>query len=487
MDKLPVLNVDIVKKNRYTPKILQFGEGNFLRAFVDWIIQQMNKNIDFDSSVVIVQPIENGYIDRLNSQDNLYTVLLNGIQDNKPVESSEVIDVVEECINPYSDYDKYLNIACSEDLRYIISNTTEAGIDYNKEDKLDDKPQNSFPGKLTALLYKRFTFFNGDRDKGLIIIPCELIDKNGSKLKEMILKYIDLWNLEPDFTNWIENNSIFTNTLVDRIVPGFPKDNREAIFNKLGYVDNCLVQGEIYHLWVIEDKTQKIQKEFPADKAGLNVLFTDDIRPYKQRKVSILNGAHTSIVPVGYLYGIDTVRETVEHDVLGRYLKEVIFDEIIPTVNLPRNELVEFANDVITRFKNPFIRHELFSISLNSTTKYKTRILPSVLKYIEINKGVLPKKLLFSLAALIVFYKGERGTETYKPIDNAEFIEMYNNLWNNFDGSKDGIIKITTHILGMKEHWGVDLNDITGINEFVSDSIFDILDNGMTEAVNRVM
>ncbi|MCP4178181.1 MAG: tagaturonate reductase [bacterium] len=487
MNELPILNAILVKKKKYSPKIIQFGEGNFLRAFVDWIIQQMNKEIGFDCSVIIVQPIENGNISRLNSQDNLYTLLLNGIQNNKPVESTEVIDVVEKSINPYSDYEKYAELACSEDLKYIISNTTEAGISYNEEDKLDDRPQISFPGKLAALLYKRFTFFNGDEDKGLIIIPCELIDKNGTKLKEIILKYIDLWNLETDFKCWIEHNCIFSNTLVDRIVPGFPKNKAEEIFNKLGYIDNCLVQGEIYHLWVIEDKTKKIRNEFPAGKAGLNVLFADDITPYKQRKVSILNGAHTSIVPVGYLYGIDTVRETVEHDTLGKYLKEVIFDEIVPTVNLPHNELVEFADDVITRFKNPFIRHELFSISLNSTTKYKTRILPSVLKYIEINNGSLPKKLLFSLAALIVFYRGKRGDETYQPVDNAEFIEMYNELWSDFDGSKQSAIKIATSILGLKEHWDVDLNDFAGVNEFVSDSIFDILENGMAEAVNKVM
>ncbi len=487
MKELPTLNAVSVKKKKYTPKVLQFGEGNFLRAFVDWIIQQMNNKIDFDSSVVIVQPIENGNIDRLNAQDNLYTLQLNGIKNNKPVESTEVIDVIEKCINTYSDYEEYMDLVCGKDLRYIISNTTEAGISYNAEDKLYSKPQTSFPGKLTALLYKRFTFFNGNKSKGLIIIPCELIDNNGSKLKEFILKYIDLWKLGTGFKDWVDNSCLFTNTLVDRIVPGFPKGNADRIFKKLGYIDNCLVQGEIYHLWVLEDKTKKIQKDFPADKAGLNVLFVDDITPYKQRKVSILNGAHTSIVPVGYLYGIDTVRETVEHDILGKYLRDVIFEEIVPTVNLPHNELVEFANDVITRFKNPFIRHELFSISLNSTTKYKTRILPSVIKYMEMNNGVLPKKLLFSLAALIVFYRGVRNGETYQPVDNAEFIEMYNGLWNNFDGSKQGVKKITTHILGMKEHWGVDLNNFAGMNEFVTISIFDILKNGIIEAVNKVM
>lgn len=486
---LPLLGSSIYKNRAdYPVRIIQFGEGNFLRCFVDWMIGRMNKESHFDSSVIIIQPLDRGNIESLNKQDGLYTVYLKGIQNGKAIVQKEIVDVVKGCINPYSDYEEYLKLAEIETLRFIVSNTTEAGIEFSERDNFNDTPPKTFPAKLTTLLFRRYKKFLGDKNKGLIIMPCELIDNNGTQLKETVLKYANIWNLETGFLSWLGEANIFTNTLVDRIVPGFPKDTEQECFNELGYIDNCMVHGEIFHLWVIEDKNRLIQKEIPAEKAKLNILFASDITPYKKRKVAILNGAHTAMTAVSFPSGINTVRETVEHPIFGKFVRDVIYDEIIPTINLPRNELIDFAENTLNRFKNPFIKHLLFDISLNSTTKYKTRNLPAVLKYIEMHNGELPKKLLFSLAALIAFYKGKRDNgEIYQPKDNPEFIEMYAKLWKAYSGDKKGIESITKNILGMKEHWETDLNSIAGLSELVSEYLYDIVTNGIKEAIKKVM
>lgn len=486
---LPVLSNNIYKnRTDYPVRVLQFGEGNFLRCFVDWIINSMNRESDFNSSVVVIQPLDRGNIESLNKQDGLYTVYLKGIQNGKATVQKEIIDVIKNCINPYSDYEEYLKLAEIESLRFIVSNTTEAGIEFSERDSFNDSPPKTFPAKLTVLLFRRYKKFSGDKKKGLIIMPCELIDNNGTQLKEAVFKYANLWNLENDFLAWLEDSNIFTNTLVDRIVPGFPKDTAQECFDELGYIDNCMVHGEIFHLWVIEDKSGLIHRELPAEKAKLNVLFTSDITPYKKRKVAILNGAHTAMTLPGFISGLDTVRETVEDDVFGKFVMDVIYDEIIPTINLSNKELTDFAKSTLSRFKNPFIKHLLFDISLNSTTKYKTRNLPAVLEYIEINKGKLPRKLLFALASLIAFYRGKRDNgEPYQPKDNSEFIDMYSALWSTYSGEEKRIDEIVKTVLGLKEHWGVDLNIIPGLTGLVSEYLHNIVKNGVNEAIKQVM
>ncbi|HBM15361.1 MAG TPA: tagaturonate reductase [Lentisphaeria bacterium] len=486
---LPILN-NAVYKNRqdYPIRVLQFGEGNFLRCFVDWMINRMNKECSFNSSVAVVQPLDRGNIDSLNKQDCLYTVYLKGLQEGQAIVQKEVIDVIKNCINPYSDYEAYLKLAEIETLRFVVSNTTEAGIEYSERDSFNDDPPKTFPAKLTAFLYRRFMKFEGDSRKGLIIMPCELIDNNGTQLKKIVFKYALLWKLGTEFSNWLESANVFSNTLVDRIVPGFPKDTAQECFNELGYIDNCMVHGEIFHLWVIEDKDRVIRKEIPSEKAKLNILFASDITPYKKRKVAILNGAHTAMTPVGFLAGIDTVRETVEHPVFGKFVKDVIYDEIIPTINLSKEELEDFAQSTLNRFKNPYIKHLLFDISLNSTTKYKTRNLPAVLKDIKINKGKLPKKLLFSFAALIAFYRGLRDDGIkYQPKESPEFIEMYAQLWSSYSGTQKDITRIVKTVLGMKEHWEVDLNSIPGFEEQVSGYLYNIVTKGINKAIKEVM
>ena len=466
------LSRSTVKANTYTERIIQFGEGNFLRAFANWMIHEMNKQANFDAGVVAIQPINQGLIKMLNNQDGLYTLYLNGIKNGKAISEHEVIDCVQRGINPYENPADYLTVAENPDLRFMISNTTEAGIAYNADDKLNDAPQSSFPGKLTALLYKRFQTFGGASDKGLILIPCELINDNGENLKKIILQYADDWALGEEFVAWINDDNIFCNTLVDRIVPGYPRDKMDAITKELGYKDNLVVEGEQFHLWVIEGPAT-VKEEIPAEICGLNVVFTDNQEPYRTRKVRILNGAHTSLVPVGYLYGIDKVRESLEDEVVGKFLKDAIFEEICPTLDLSKEELEQFSNDVLDRFRNPYLEHALMSISLNSTSKYKTRVLPSVLEYIK-RKNKNPEHLLFSLAALIAFYKGERGSETYTVKDDQSALDFFATQWAT--GNPASIVKATLSNINFS---GTDLTQFDGLEAIVTKNLENIITNGM--------
>lgn len=471
------LSRNTTSTNTYTERIVQFGEGNFLRAFANWMFHEMNENANFDGGVVAVQPIEQGLIKMLNDQDGLYTLYLNGIKDGKAISEHKIIDCIQRGINPYENHADFMAIAENPDLRFVISNTTEAGIAYNSEDSLDDAPQKSFPGKLTSLLFKRFQKFDGASDKGLIIIPCELIDRNGDNLKRIILQYADDWNLGEGFTNWINNNTTFCNTLVDRIVPGYPRDKMEAITEELGYKDNLVVEGEQFHLWVIEGP-DSIKDEFPSEACGLNVIFTDNMEPYRTRKVRILNGAHTTLVPVGYLYGIDRVRESLEDGVVGKFLQDALFNNICPTLDLPDEELSQFSSDVLDRFRNPYLEHELMSISLNSISKYKTRVLPSALEFIK-RKNELPSNLLFSLASLIAFYKGDRNGTPIGLKDNQDVLDFFKNSW----GETNDFVQVTNDVLSNTDFWGTDLTEIDGLQEEVTIHLESILNLGMKEAL----
>lgn len=480
------LNKSIYKDyKKYPERVVQFGEGNFLRAFVDWMIDKMNKELDYNTGVLIIQPRNKDTVYRLNEQDGLYTLLLNGIEKGQIVEKKEIINCISRGINTYKEFDTYLKAAEDPNIRFIVSNTTEAGIVYEETDRFEDTPPESFPGKLTRFLYHRFKTFNGDASKGLLILPCELIDNNGDTLKEIVLKLAENWGLEEDFAQWVEDANIFYNTLVDRIVTGYPKDNIDDLEKELGYEDDFLVQGEIFHLWVIEGPDQ-IKEEFPADKLGLNVLFVDDLTPYRERKVRILNGAHTSMVPVSYLYGLETVRESIEDEVVGKFIKSAIYDEIIPTLDLREEELLEFADAVVDRFKNPFINHYLMDISLNSMSKFKTRVLPSLLEYNK-RKDTLPEKLVFSLAALIYFYKGERMGEIINLSDDKEILTFYKEIWNEYNGTQESIETIVEEVLGLESLWEEDLNNIVGLKEKTVDYLGKIIDKGMEETLKEMV
>lgn len=465
-------------------RILQFGEGNFLRAFADWMIHQMNAQADFNSDVVVVQPIPQGRVAPLMEQDGLYHVLLQGIKDGKAEETPYLIDVIQRGINPYEQYEDYLAEADNPDLSIILSNTTEAGIKYQAGESLQDNPQVSFPGKLTALLYRRFQTFGGSPESGLLFLPCELIDKNGEKLKDIILTIAQEWGLEKGFGDWIKQHCIFCNTLVDRIVPGYPADSIEHIQASLGYEDHSVVVGEQFHLLVIEGPAS-IKEIFPAEKAGLNVIVTEDqLARYRTRKVRILNGAHTLNVPIGILYGVETVREAIDDPVVGSFLRAAIFEEIIPTLDLPKEELHSFANEVIDRFRNPYVRHLLSSIALNSVSKFKTRDLPSLLQYQQ-SKGELPSRLCLGLAALIVFYEGKFDGKQM-PIKDGEAVKSYfSDQWTAFRSGAQSLTQMIQNILAKTDFWEQDLNEVPGLTDRISQDVQEILAGGLKNKLER--
>lgn len=370
-------------------KVIQFGEGGFLRGFADWMLQIVNEKTDFGGKVVVVQPIECGMCDILTAQNCKYTHICRGLEG---VETKK-IDVISRCVKPYDDFEGFLALAQNPDFRFVISNTTEAGICFDENDKLEDTPAKTFPAKLTQLLYKRFDLGLS----GFVFLPCELIDKNGENLKKCVLKYADLWNLGEDFKAWLEKDNIFCNTLVDRINTGYPKDEDTGIDDKM------LNTSEYFHLWVIEGY-KGLFDEIPFDKCGLNVILTDNLPMYRTRKVRILNGAHTSLVPYALLEGFETVKECMDDEKMLSHIKKCVYDEIIPTLDLPKEELIEYADNVLKRFANPYIKHYLSSIALNSVSKFKVRVLPSITEYIK-RYNKMPETLLFSFAKLIDFYR----------------------------------------------------------------------------------
>lgn len=468
-----ILNKNTVQKNHYPLRIVQFGEGNFLRAFVDWIVDRMNKTIGFNTSIAIVQPIEKGMTSLLNQQDGLYTTYLKGIKEGKAVKEYFLIDSIHHAINPYQDFSDFLALAENPTWRFMISNTTESGIAFDAQDTIDATPPKNFPAKATLLAYHRFQHFHGSPEKGLIFLPCELINYNGKQLKECILKYADLWELEGEFKNWIEIHNIFCNTLVDRIVTGFPQSEIAEIHEELGYEDHLVVEGEQFHLWVIEAPAQ-VRQEFPADKAGLNVIFTDDMQPYRTRKVRILNGAHTAMTMIGLLAGLETVKETIEDEKVGKFIKEAIFEEIAPTLELPQNELESFANDVIDRFRNPFIRHNLASIALNSFSKFETRVLPTILDFYE-QRGFFPPRLMTAFASLLLFYKGEYQGKILPVNDEEEIVKSMKEVWEKHDKAMISIEGVVKTAFAFEKVWKQDLNNLTTLKEEVVKKINEIL------------
>jgi tagaturonate reductase len=478
---METLNRQTVTACSHPTRIIQFGEGNFLRAFVDWIVWNTNRKTDFDAGVVVVQPIEKGMVDVLNSQDGLYHVNLQGIDKGEAVDSIQMIDVINGGLNPYTHFDDYLALAENPDIRFVISNTTEAGIAFDPSCCLEDRPASSYPGKLTQLLYHRYRHFNGDMSKGFIILPCELIFLNGKELKKCIYQYIDLWQLEPEFRTWFEQACGVYCTLVDRIVPGYPKDTIAQIHERIGYEDKLVVKGEIFHLWVIE-APESVAEEFPAGKAGLNVLFVPSEAPYHERKVTLLNGPHTVLSPVGYLSGLDTVRECVEDPEIGKFVHKVMYEELMETLNLPKPELQAFADSVVERFVNPYVKHFVTSIMLNSFPKYKTRDLPGLKTYLE-RKGELPKGLVLGLAAIITYYKGgKRGDVEIVPNDDAAIVALLKDLWASED-----VRKVAEGVLGAEFIWGEDLNLIPGLADLVAADLELIRNEGMRAAVRTII
>jgi tagaturonate reductase len=474
---LNALNRTTAKKPQTHPvKVLQFGKGNFLRAFADWMIDIANETQNFNGAVQIVQVNAQATDERFSDQEGLYHVVLNGVRQGKPVSETRLITCVAGVINPFEDYRAYLRTGENADLAFIISNTTEAGIEFRESDKSSDELSETFPGKLTALLYQRYRFFEGDKKKGLTILPCELIEKNGERLRDKVFEYIGHWNLGDDFRTWIADHNLFCNTLVDRIVPGFPKETIHDIWRTTGYEDHLVVTAEPFHIWVIEPKLlpgmslEKLRKSLPFEAAGFAVKFTEDLAPYRTSKVRILNGAHTSMVPVGYLRGLRTVREVIEDPFTGDFVRKAISEEIIPTLDLSKEELEKFAEDTIERFQNPFIRHELRSIALNSISKFGVRVLPTILDYLH-RKQQLPDRLLYSFAALILFYRGGWKGETLPLNDTPAVLKFFKQAWSHNDAST-----VVSLVLSNENLWGSDLTKINGFGKAVTRHLLTILE-----------
>ena len=491
MDKLSYATLEQQGYDGYLLKdaperVLQFGEGNFLRAFVDYFIDEMNEKAGFNSKVVLCQPIAPGLAPQINEQDGLYTLFLRGRENGEQVNRKRVISCVSRCLNPYEDYQALLDCAKNPDLRFLVSNTTEAGIVFDPACKKDDAPPASFPGKLTLFLHERWKLGM----KGFIILSCELIDHNGDELKRCVEKYIGLWGLEPEFKAWVEAENLFCSTLVDRIVTGYPRAEAENICKELGYQDNILDTGEVFGFWVIEGP-QSIKNEFPFEKAGLPIIVVDDHTPYKQRKVRILNGAHTSMVLGAYLAGQDIVRDCMNDEVIHGFMNKTIYDEIIPTLDLPKDELTDFAAAVTERFNNPYIDHALLSISLNSTAKWKARVMPSLTEYVK-RMGKLPRCITFSFAAYIAFYhtareKGEnclvgrRGEGTYEIKDDQWTLDFY------YDHRDDDAKAIAHAVVNHERMWDGKPAALEGFEEAVASALERIEAVGMYEAMKECL
>lgn len=435
--------------------VMQFGEGGFLRGFVDYFFHKMNEQGVYDGKIVVIQPIERGMIDMLNEQNGEYNLFLRGVQDGQVVNEHTHVTSISRGINPYTHFADYMALAESKDLRVIVSNTTEAGIEYIGTEKLDDAPAKSYPAKLTQFMYKRFTLGL----PGFILLPCELIDNNADALKACVLKYADLWELGDDFKNWIEQENDFCNTLVDRIVTGYPRDEVEELTKTIGYTDNLIDTAEIFHLWVIEGHHED---ELPFNKAGYNIVWTDDAKPYKKRKVRILNGGHTSMVLGAHLYGLETVGECLQDETVSAFLKKCIFDEIVPTLGNTETD-IQFGKAVLERFSNPFIKHLLLSIALNSVSKFQVRVLPTILEHKE-QFGQYPKALTMSMAALIAFYRTDKAN------DGADIVEFMKSA------SVEEIMK-------REDYWHADLTEMIPLVQ----EYYDIIEkDGMKAAYQAV-
>ncbi|GHU86655.1 altronate oxidoreductase [Bacteroidia bacterium] len=473
------LNKATVSKPELPIKVLQFGEGNFLRAFVDWMFHKANEAGVLNHGIAVVQPIAQGMADMLNKQDCLYHVYLEGIKNKQPIKEITLCKSIVKAINPYEEYNAYKEIFLSEDLEVIVSNTTEAGIRYEEGDSLDALPPKSYPAKITTLLYQRYKKFNGDKNKGLLIICCELIEDNGSTLRKYVLEHAKYHKLEEDFISWVETSCHFYDTLVDRIVPGFPKDTINEIKGELGFDDNLVVKGEYFHVWAIGGDAI-IKEKLPFDKAGLNVLFMDDIRPFRAKKVRILNGSHTAMVPVAMQLGCTTVKEAFDTPTVEKYINTMVADEVLPMIKEDAAELKHFAEHILERFYNPFIKHYLKDISLNSLSKWEARDMPTVVD--SYASGKTAQKVIFSFAAMLVLYSGHSAIE-FTPNDTPEYVDF---IKNTFDKNN-----IDTWVRGIITHPTMWISKALANNEdFINTTIFNvknILENGMELSLKSVI
>ncbi|WP_282080293.1 tagaturonate reductase [Aquimarina algiphila] len=466
-------------------RIMQFGGGNFLRAFADWIIDVLNKETDFNGSIVIIKPTEKGDYTALKEQDGLFHVAIDGVRKDTLVSEVTLVKSISRVIQPYTHWNEYLSLAEDPEMRFIISNTTEAGIKFSESDTFQDAPPKEFPAKLTIWLYHRFQHFEGAIDKGCIILPCELIEQNGDTLRAAVLQYAAHWNLGTKFTSWIKESNYFYNTLVDRIVSGYPKERSKTILEKIGYEDSLLVAGEDYHSWVIQGN-QIIQKELPFEHTSLNVKFVDDIKTYREMKVRILNGAHTSMVPVGYLSGLRTVKEVMDDPLTNQFVSEILSEEITKTLqDFSTSELNDFVNTTLDRFRNPTLKHFLISISLNSTSKFVSRLLPALKEY-TVTYNELPKRIVFALSCVFRFYQGVYDGETIPLNDDPVALASFKKQWKLHLTETITYQQMVSFLLRDIAIWGENLDAINGLSEAVTENLRAIEQHGVRSVIKQI-
>jgi tagaturonate reductase len=475
--------VQLDRKNFPQPvfpeRVIQFGGGAFLRGFADWMIHRLNVAGRFGGSIVIVQSTTQGKSQDINQQEGLYTVITRGIEKGKTIDSSERVASVSRSIDARGNWGDVLACARKREIRYAFSNTTEAGIVASKTDQMSENPPESFPSKLTAYLFERFKALGGTDDAGMIILPCELIDDNADTLQRTVLETAQRWKLPADFVRWVSSANQFCNTLVDRIVSGFPAGDAEAIQAKIGYADALLDVAEPFHFWAIQAPAE-VAAELPFEKIGLNVVWAKDITSYRKRKVRILNGAHTAMAMVGLLCGKETVRESIEDPIIGAYIRRAIDTEILPVLDLPESDARPFADAVMERFSNPFLQHKLMSIAMNSTSKFKARLLPTIRDYAA-RKGSAPELLAFALAAMIIFYRRSDIR------DDAAALAMFQQVWKDHAKNPPDYARLVTQVLSHDAIWGGDLNQINGLSASVARYVGDIADNGCGPAIKALI
>ncbi|WP_010179031.1 tagaturonate reductase [Aquimarina agarilytica] len=474
------------KPVQYPERILQFGGGNFLRAFCDWMIDVLNKQTDFGGSIVVVKPTKRGDYSELRAQEGLFHVALDGVRNGELTSEVSLVESVSRVIQPYLEWETFLATAELPEMRYIISNTTEAGIKFSKEDQITDTPPHEFPAKLTLWLHHRFTHFNGAADKGCVLLPCELIEDNGDVLRKTILAYASKWNLGFDFQDWITEHNHFCSTLVDRIVSGYPKDRAQEINEKIGFNDPLLVAGEDYHSWVIKAPSF-IQKELPFSKTKLNVQFVNALSSYREMKVRILNGAHTSLVPLAYLAGLRTVKESMDNELVKNHILDLLSTEVKPTLtDFSEQEVDAFITAVIDRFKNPTLKHFLIDISLNSTSKFSARLLPAFAEFAQLNEGRFPKRIAFSLACLIRFYKGEFNGETIVLNDDKTLLQFFKEEWAKVDSKTQTMANLAENVLVNEKVFGANLTQYKGLVSFIEKALVAIENKGIISFLKNV-
>ncbi len=475
---LKPLNRNTVPAEKYPEKVLQFGTGAFLRGFVDYFIEQANSQGIFEGSAVVVSSTGSHRVESLNRQDGLYTLRTEGFRDGSTVEENMVIEAISRVLSAEDHWKQILACARNPEMNIVVSNTTEAGLVLEKED-IDAVPPRSFPGKLTAFLYERFKWLKkqDDPDPSMVILPCELVADNGIKLKQYVLEQAATNEIEKAFAEWVHNHITFCNTLVDRIVTGKPdNDKHERLEEELGYKDSMLTIAESYSLWAIEGP-ESLARQIPFAAANEAIRIEPDINNYRKRKVHILNGLHIMMVPAGILAGIKTVESAITHERIGEYLKVALYEEIIPFIDLPEEALKEFAREVLDRFHNPYLNHQLTAIALHAISKFKVRVLPVLLNYHE-HHAALPKRLVFSLALLIRFYKGDWKGQPIPLNDDENIIAFFQEAWQH-----DDYEQVVQAILSNSNWWGQNLNTVPELTETTARYLSMIENKGVVGAL----